>query len=166
MYKLNPPDEWYRNASADEDKFSDTSAGSLVISNLESLSARDNNISNESLFLKHSFSVLIHKLRIKDKLSINQLAKKLDIEESDLINIETDSGFKPTLRTLMQISTYYKLPYHALAMMVGVVKNIDGQFKEDMVRYAANSDKFEKLTDEEKKQLNEIIKQIRKFGEK
>jgi len=166
MYKLNPSDEWYRKASADEDKFTDTSAGSVVISNLESLSSNSEKLSQEELLLKHSFSIMVHKLRIKDGLSVKQLAKKLDIDESELISIESNSGFKPSLRTLLQISNYYGLPYHALAMIAGVVKKIDRQFKSDLVRYAANSDKFEKLTVEEKKQLNEIVNLIRKFGEK
>jgi|SRR3972149_822743 len=166
MYKLNPSDDWYRRASADEDKFSDTSAGSIVISNLKSLSSNDEQLSEDELLLKHSFSILVHKLRIKDGFSISQLAKKLDVDESELINIESNSGYKPPLRTLMQISNFYGLPYQALSMIAGVVKNINLQFKNDLVRYAANSDKFEKLTKEEKEQLNEIIKCIREFGEK
>jgi transcriptional regulator with XRE-family HTH domain len=166
MYKISPSDEWYRKASADEDRFSDTSAGSVVLSSIESLSSREDKLSNEELMVKHSFSILVHKLRIRDGYSLKQLSKKLDIDEIELINIESNSEYKPTLRTIMQISNFYGLPYQTLAMIVGAVKKIDNQFKEEIVRYAANSDKFEKLTKEEKQQLNEIISVIRKYGEK
>jgi len=165
MYKLKPSDEWYLKAAEEEDNFLDDSIGCTVLPVNSILFSVSTDTIIESFLLKHSFSVLLHKLRIRDRLTISQLAKKLDVDPLELTNIEASAEYKPALRTLMQISKYYGLPYQVLATMVGVMKAVDKELESNLVRYAANSDKFEFLSAEEKNQLNEIIKLIRKYGD-
>lgn len=165
MYKLNPSNEWYLKSVEEENDYLDDSIGCAVLSNNSVLFSISPDSTNNLYLLKHSFSVLLHKLRIKDHLSISQLAKKLEVDPWELTNIESNNEYKPALRTLMQISKFYGLPYQVLAMMVGVMKSVNQDLETNLVRYAANSDKFESLSNEEKHQLNEIIKLIRQYGE-
>src|ERR1017187_2295110 len=104
MYKLNPSEKWYLDAVADEENFIDDSVGSITISGLKEFSNQHKDNAKEEVLLKHSFAMILHKLRLKDGLSVPKLAKKLDVDEEELLNIESDSSFKPSLRTIMQIS--------------------------------------------------------------
>lgn len=160
MKILKPKEEWYEKYSKLEEE---VSAGSFF------LNTNKNDVTNKiapmiedkEKVIRVSFGILMHKLRLSKNLKLEQLANKVDVELAELFNIENESEYKPSLRTINQLAKYYDLPYKILAQIAGVVKNPDKNLANDMIRYAANSSSFEKLTKEEKIQLNDIIKVIK-----
>ena len=110
--------------------------------------------------MQAGFSRFMHKLRINAGLSIAKLASKIDVEQEQLLFIEQKIGYKAPPRTLSNLAKYYNLPLQGLLQMSGVIRNVDKRLEESVVRFAAESDSFEKLTREEKKLLNSLIKII------
>ncbi len=168
MYKFKPKEAWYKDALAKEDAAGDIAAGFEVI-NLQAPTeeAADESECVEKAYdvLRMGFSLLMRKLRANKELSIKELASRIDVEPRELYLIEYQMGYKPPLRTIMQLSNFYGIPYKNLVQIAGVVRHIDRRLQDDVVRYAANADTFEKLTKEEKRDLNSIIKELQKVGD-
>ncbi len=112
------------------------------------------------------YSRFMHKLRIRAGLSIERLAKQLDVDPEQLLLIEQRIGYKAPPRTLTRLADFYELPLPGLLQLAGAIKEIDRKIEEDVVRFAAESDSFEKLSGEEKHLLNNLVKVIRDFATK
>ncbi|MDP4194850.1 MAG: helix-turn-helix transcriptional regulator [Bacteroidota bacterium] len=163
MFKLNPSIRWYDKYVKGDEKPEDISAGAFFIPVRFLEDNVDEDVEQEVKILKYSFSILMNKLRISKNLSLEQLSQKIEVDFMELFQIEKDPLFKPHLRTIWQLAEFYKIPYKALAQVAGAI-NTNEKLKEDLVKYAAKSSSFEKLTKEEKKQLDEIVKIIKEFG--
>jgi len=110
--------------------------------------------------IKYSFNIFIKKLRLNKGLTIGELSSKINLTESALIELEKDSYSKPSPNTLLKISNFYDIPMRALLQIVGAVR-IDDDLKNGVVKFAAESESFEKLTGEEIVLLNDIVKIIK-----
>lgn len=110
--------------------------------------------------IKYSFNIFIKKLRLNKGLTIGELSLKINLTESTLLELEKNSNSKPSPNTLLKISNFYDIPMSALLQIVGAVR-IDDDLKNGVVKFAAESESFEKLTSEEKVLLNDIVKIIK-----
>lgn len=174
MLKFHATSEWYR-AMAKIEADHDISAGFPLL-DLEIL--KEGNVSqdisnrpahqdeeNYKIECRQAgYSRFMHMLRIDKRLSIEQLAEKLNVDHEQLFLIERKIGYKAPPRTLSLLATFYNLPLNGLLQLAGVVRDMDKKIEKDIVRFAAESDSFEKLSKEEKALLNNLVKVIRDFS--
>lgn len=111
--------------------------------------------------VRYAFPELMSRLRRKRGLKISELAQKLDIDVDEALAIERDITYDPDPLTLFKLSKFYKVPQRQLAMLAGAIKDVPVGVRERASRFAAKSESFSKLTDEEKHTLDEFVKFLR-----
>lgn len=107
---------------------------------------------------KTAFVRLLQLLRRERHLSLEQLAQKADVDLAELVKIETDESFKPTPRTVHQLSAFLKLPAKKLMVLAGLLQVKDYNLQQASVRFAARSEPVEDVTPEEHAALEEYVK--------
>jgi transcriptional regulator with XRE-family HTH domain len=171
MFKFQATDNWYKMAAIEEADY-EISAGPEIFPFTTQKSDDGNSgggsaIDNQQIAsLQVGFRIFMRKLRMSAGLTLPILAEKADIELEQLLLIEQQVGYKPYPRTLNQLAKFYDLPLSVLMQMVGSTKKIDRNIEENVVRFAAESESFEKLTNEEKKTLNQLVKVLRDYSKK
>ncbi len=118
------------------------------------------NSKNETM--RYIFQVLVRKLRIKHDLSVESLAKKLDVNEEEILELERNCQFRPTPLLLYKLSNFFDIPQQKLNFLAGATKEIPPEFSIEASRFAAQSESFEKLTQEEKRILDEFVTFLKK----
>lgn len=177
MFKFNATSKWYQSAAkleADHDISSGLPCLDLatpqkdrdIAQGVTDSAVRHDEQNYRSDFRQAGYSRFMHKLRINAGLSIKQLAKKLDVAPEQLLLIEQRIGYKAPPRTLSHLAKFYELPFPGFLQLAGAIKEIDKKIEEDVVRFAAESDSFEKLSKEEKRLLNDLVKVIRDYATK
>jgi transcriptional regulator with XRE-family HTH domain len=111
--------------------------------------------------MRFVFRELIRKLRRQKGLTVDQLAQKLDVDRSEVIALERGTSYKPKPLLLHRVSKFFDLPEGRLAVLVGAVRDVPVEVREQASRFAAKSDSFKKLTDEEKQVLDEFVKALK-----
>ncbi len=112
--------------------------------------------------MRYIFQVLIRKLRIRHSLSVQDLAKKLDISEEDIWELERNCQFRPTPLLLYKLSNFFGIPQHSLNFLAGATKEIPPAFSTEVSRFAAQAESFEKLTEDEKRILDQFVGFLKK----
>ncbi|MGZ3720718.1 MAG: hypothetical protein ACXVB8_20570 [Bdellovibrionota bacterium] len=171
MFKFRATDNWYKMAALQEADY-EISAGPEIFpftrtsrndgGDSGGLATDDQQLAS----LQISFRIFMRKIRLREGLSLPDLAKKADIELEQLLLIEQKVGYKPYPRTLSHLAKFYDLPLTVLMQMVGSTKKVDKKLEEDVVRFAAESESFESLTEEERRNLNQLVKVLRDFSKK
>jgi len=118
-------------------------------------------VNSKTVSMRHAFQTLIRLLRKNQGLNVEQLAKRLDVEPDLVIELEQNSSHRPTPRTLYKLSTYFKIPQNMLKVLAGATKEIPINFQVQASQFAAQSDSFDKLTEDEKKLLDNFVKFLR-----
>ena len=170
MFKIKATDKWYREMAKIEADH-DISAGGMTSE--EELSPakaktgqaivrqvkprKEDTLRTERRWV--GYSRFMHMLRIQKRLTIDQLARRIDVDSEQLLFIESKIGYKAPPRTLRNLANFYELPMKGFLQLAGVLAP-DKRLEEDMVKFAAESDSFETLSAEEKRLLNNIIKLI------
>jgi transcriptional regulator with XRE-family HTH domain len=116
----------------------------------------DNNV----VRLKEAFGALVRQLRLRDGLSISELAAKARIDQAELRQIEDDAHFRPRPRTVHQISLVFKLPERATMKLSGATVSRDPTFEEEAIRFAAKSADLSSLNSVELHTLKEFVKYL------
>lgn len=106
--------------------------------------------------LQYALKLLLRNLRRSRGLSIEELARELDMDSEEIVAMERNYAYRPSPLTIHRISTFYDIPERNVAAMAGAFR-VSEQFGEYAVRYAAKSDSISKLTKEEKKALDEFV---------
>ena len=112
---------------------------------------------------------LVCLLRRRKKLTEAKLALQAGVSLADILRTEADPTFVPSLRTLARLEDFFKLKNRTLSTLAGVVriqKDAAG-FREGVDRFAwaAFSRGMEKLSQNERKQLDEIIRFLGDYTE-
>ncbi|MCR4347720.1 MAG: helix-turn-helix transcriptional regulator [Sulfuricaulis sp.] len=109
---------------------------------------------------------LIRQLRVRDEISIAELADYARVSVDELQAIEHDPRFIPKPRTIHQLASYYKISTRLLLRIsTASVKN-DPVLDEAVTRFAANSGELSSLSKEERKRLNEFVSFLSKYRER
>lgn len=173
MYKIIAKKTWYQAAALSEGDYEISAGPEIFPFSIGGKSSSgmqgtptSSEIDQQMASIQIGFRIFMRRLRINSALTISELAKKTDIEVDQLFLIEQKDGYKPYPRTLIQLSKFYEIPLSALMQMVGSTRKIDKELEENVVRYAAESDSFEKLSSKEKKALNELVKILRDYSKK
>lgn len=110
-----------------------------------------------------AFGKFLELLRRNHSLSVEDLAKKADIDVSELINIEEDVRFSPEPRTVYQLAVFFKLPQKRLLQLAGLTQTRDPQLAKEAVRFAARSESTAKLNTSERQALEAFITLLSKM---
>lgn len=103
------------------------------------------------------FGRFINLLRRNKKLSREALAEKVDIDISELFEIETDNNYSPEPRSVYQLAKFFDLPKNLLMQISGLTTQRNAYVMDAAVRFAARSDTSTELSPEEKAALEAFI---------
>ena len=107
--------------------------------------------------LHRGLGALIHMLRRKERLSVDELAQNARIAATELHSIERDPTFDPNPRTIFQLEQYFNLQDRSLVLLSGAV-NVDAAVREEALRFAAHSERIQELTRDERNLINQFVK--------
>jgi len=107
--------------------------------------------------MRFVFREVVRSLRRKKGLTVDQLAKKLDIDRDEIVAMERANNHRPSPLTLYKLSKFYGVSQVKLAELAGAVVKVHDEMRDQASRFAAQSDSFSKLTDEEKRILDDFV---------
>ncbi len=111
--------------------------------------------------MRFVFQEVVRGLRKKKGLKIDQFAKKVGIERDEVVALERDVEYQPTPLILYKLSDFHKVSQRKLAVLAGAVKDVSIDMRKEASMFAAQHESFSKLTDEEKRTLDEFVKFLR-----
>ncbi len=114
--------------------------------------------STDSITLKHAFARLLQLRRREEALTLEDFARKADIDLGELLRIESEESYTPTPLTVDRIATFFRLPKKPLMVLAGLLTVKSPKFEEAAVRFSARSEPVEKLSSEEHQALEEYVK--------
>ena len=111
--------------------------------------------------MRFVFQEVVRGLRKQKGLKIDQFAKKVGIERGEVVALERDVDYQPTPLILYKLSDFHKVSQRKLAVLAGAVTDVSIDMRKEASRFAAQSESISKLTDEEKRTLDEFVKFLR-----
>lgn len=116
--------------------------------------------------MRFVFQEVVKGLRRKLGLKVDQFANKIGIGKNDVLAMERNVTYLPTPLVLQKLSKFYGISQRKLAVLAGAIKDVTPEFSEETSRFAAKSESFSKLTEEEKRTLDEFVKFLRREANK
>ena len=104
-----------------------------------------------------AFGRLINLMRRQRRVSVEQLAMDADVTVTELVEIESDTRYKPALRTTYQLANYFDLPRSGLMQVAGLTARKDARLSDEAVRFAARAEPTAELTPEENAALEAFV---------
>jgi len=153
--KLHFSSEWLRNKIS-----SDPDVDAEAFSVLRAPSAETPEVvmgKRNVIQLRLALGVLVRQLRLREQLSIAELARKASISEDELRNVEHDPHYTAKPYLLFQLSEFFDVPLTKLSQMAGATHAVSRSLYNDAVRYAARSDDLDSLTNEERRDLDAFV---------
>jgi DNA-binding XRE family transcriptional regulator len=145
-------DAWIRQKAAEEDG-AFVSAGCIMMP-ADPLPAP----TSDALAARLSLSRFVQLGRLKLRLTKEQFATKAQIPLKELVCIEDDDQYTPTLRTVHMLAQFLKVSHVKLLTLAGLAQAKDAQFNDAAVRFAAMSEPIRQLTREEQEAFDEFAK--------
>lgn len=115
----------------------------------------------EAQEVREAFHRVVQMLRRSRGLTIDDLAAKTDIDRMELVALERNPAYRPSPLTLHRLSQFFGVPDRKLAVLAGAIREIPEELREQASRFAAQSDSFSKLTQEEQRVLDEFLSFLR-----
>ena len=104
-----------------------------------------------------AFGRLINFMRRRRRVSLEQLAKAADVTVPELVEIETDTRYKPALRTTYQLANYFNMPRAGFMQVAGLTARKNAHLSDEAVRFAARAEPTAELTPEENAVLEAFV---------
>lgn len=108
-----------------------------------------------------AFQKFVSSLRRLKKLSIDDMAIKLELDRDVILALESDMNYKPAPMILYKLSKFFDIPQAKLNALAGAIKEIPEDLRAEASRFAAKAESFTSLTKEEKKSLDNFMKTLR-----
>ena len=121
------------------------------------MTAKDPEVSS----LRQAFHLCMQMLRRKQKLTIDQLAAKVEVDRNELVSMERNPGYRPSPLTLHKLSRLYRISERKLLVLAGAIKDGPQGFCDQASQFAAQSESFANLTAEEKTALDDFIRVLK-----
>lgn len=109
---------------------------------------------------QYAFCELMRLLRVKAGLSIQEFARKLDLDTEEVRSMEHDPTYRPNPRALFRVSAAFEIPQRKLAILAGAVKKespSSGRVVREASRFAAQSESFASMSRQQKKTLDAFV---------
>lgn len=116
--------------------------------------------------LRIALGTLVHQLRQKEGLSLQELARRADVPEDELRQVETNPSYTARARIIHQLSEVFGVSLNNLYQMSGATNVVERQLYNDAVRYAAHSDVATPLTDDQRYVLDAFVAALNKTAER
>lgn len=150
--KMNTDNAWILNKAAQED-------GCFVsVGGLSDALDQEGYSSGSVIPMRHAFVRLIQLARRERRLTLEQLAGKIDVDLIELLKIETEEQYRPAVQTVYKLAGFLKVPEKQLMALAGLLQIKDAQFQSAALKFAARSAPVEKLTRDERSDLDDIVK--------
>jgi transcriptional regulator with XRE-family HTH domain len=107
------------------------------------------------------FRAVVQGLRRARGLNVGEFARKTNIDKNEVVAMERNTDYKPTPLTLNKLSKFFGIPQENLAILAGAILNIPQAFRREASNFAAKSESFAKLTNDEKQILDDFVKFLR-----
>ena len=107
--------------------------------------------------MKFAFGALINLQRRKRAWTIEELAKRAQIDLDEAVAIEENPVFRPEPRSVYQLAKVLTLPIKKLLVLSGNAELSNSRLERAAVQFAARSRAVEKLSDAEAAALNEFV---------
>lgn len=105
----------------------------------------------------NALSTFVKLMRKKHKMTIDRLAKEADIDVLDVISIEEDPEFRPSVRTIFNIANAFKFSNKNLMQIAGVTEQRE-EVRHEALKFAAcSSGNTGKITKEELAALEQFV---------
>lgn len=111
--------------------------------------------------IRIAFQELMQKLRRRKGLTVDQLAKKLDLDRGEVLAMERIPCYRPSPLSLHRLSQFYGIPQERLIALAGATRELPVELREEASRFAAQSESFANLTKEEKKLVDDFIQVLK-----
>jgi hypothetical protein len=146
-------DRWIKRKAEEEDG-AFVAAGHIGFSPMETVAGS----SSDVVAARVSFARFIQLARLTLKLSKEQFAVKARVPLEELVCIEEDDAYTPSLRTVHYLAQFLKVSHPKLLTLAGLARAKDAGFNDAAVKFAAKSEPIRKLTREEQDAFNEFVK--------
>jgi transcriptional regulator with XRE-family HTH domain len=107
--------------------------------------------------LRDVFRELVRGLRRERELTVDELAKKLEMDRNEIIAMERNPGYRPSPVVLHKLGQLYGIPTRRLAALAGAIKETPEGLVEEASRFAAQSDSLAKLSRQERQVLDRFV---------
>ena len=108
------------------------------------------------------FRTFMQFLRRERGLTLDELSSETDLPREELAALEQQEGFFPEPRTVRRLSQLYGLSPAKLAALASGAAQPADEVREPVQRFAARSENFSKLSDEETSALRELASVLTK----
>ncbi len=108
--------------------------------------------------IKFVFREVVRGLRRKHGLTVDQLAARLGIDRDEVVVMERQNDYRPTPLILFKLSKFYGISQRNLSILAGAISNVPDEFREEASKFAAKSESFSNLTQEEQRTLDDFVK--------
>lgn len=105
-----------------------------------------------------SFAKFMELARLRLRLTKEQFSTKTNVPLCDIVCIEEDDDYQPSLRTIHLLAQFLKVSHMKLLALAGLAQTKDEGFNEAAVRFAAKSEPIRTLTKEEQEAFDEFVK--------
>lgn len=108
----------------------------------------------------YAFRLLMNYLRRSKGLTLDQLSKATSVHRDELAAIEQEEGHRPSPRTMRKLGQFYGLSPQKLAALAGGLRVSADEVREPAVAFAAKSEGLFKLSQEERRALDEFVRAL------
>lgn len=114
--------------------------------------------------MRVALGVLVRQLRLKDGLSVAELAERAQVSEDELHQVEHDPNYTAHPRLIYQLSEYFNVSLSTLSQMSGTTYAVERTLYNTAVKYAAKADDMSNLTGEEQETLDQFVAVLNKLS--
>lgn len=104
-----------------------------------------------------AFGKFVNLMRRQRRLSLEQLAEKVDIDIEELLEIEDCCKKKPSVRTVHNLASFFEIPNNSLLQMAQIVTQRSPNLMSEAIRFAARSESITELKKEERLALETFV---------
>ena len=161
--KLLFSNEWLRRKIA-ADPDNDPEAGPSLSEKTEGVVEDDLQAGNVAVMgdrnvvqLRVALGVLVRQLRLKEGLSVAELAERAQVSEDELRQVEHDPHYTARPRLIHRLSGYFNVSLITLSQMSGATHAVERKLYNEAIKYAAWSEDVSVLTTEQLEALNAFV---------
>jgi transcriptional regulator with XRE-family HTH domain len=107
--------------------------------------------------MRIALGAFVHQLRQRDRLTLQELAIKADVSESELREVETNPTYTAAPRLIFRLSRFFGMELNNLYQLSGRTLTVDRKLYNATVQWAAHSDDLTPLTQEQLEALNSLV---------
>ena len=117
---------------------------------------------DRALELKHAFGVLVRSLRLRDSLTVEELAAAATVMVDDIESIERDPRSEVRPRTVFKLAKVFRIEPSKMIKISGTTVPVDEELACETLKFAAKSDGVSCLNAEEQQVLGAFIQYLNK----